>query len=169
MQADESDPQEVKQPESNHYWWTLPKVPDGSDESLCVLRVRYNISTNDYPAMAGMTTQELDAESMFYDSRFNCPSVDEATRNSANSDPDVPQAAGTVQPPNSCTFAEGVNERQLYNRPYVKTFGDDEAPLSVALNTDQAGRTFEVGAVLPCPMCAVCSPHLTHPSLPPSL
>lgn len=166
MPAGEDDPQEVQQPESNHYWWTLPKVPDGSDEALCVLRIRYNISTNDYPAMAGMTEAELEAGSMFYDSRFNCPSVEEAGRSNTDSDPDVPQAAGTTQEPNSCTFAEGVNERQLYNRPYVKTFGEGEAPLSVAINTDQAGRTFEVraqpppsqrGQLAPCDCCAVVS------------
>lgn len=148
------DPQDEVQPESNYYWWTLPQVPDGADEALCVLRIRYNISTNDYPAMAGMTAAELDASAMFYDSRFNCPSVDEQAQatdpdvsgDSPNNDPDSPQAAGTTAVPNNCEFAEGINKRQLYNRPYVRTFSGGEPPLSVALNTDQAGRTFEVRA-----------------------
>jgi len=141
--------QNTEMPEASQYWWTIPTLPEGTDESLCVLRVRYNMSTNDYPSMASMSvSDELNGVQM-YDQRFNCPAVNEAGRTDTDSDPDSPQAAGAPNSEEDCMINLEDRPRPLYNRPYVPTFGDTTTfesslpRLSVALNTDQAGRTFQ--------------------------
>merc|ERR1719240_1197298 len=71
------------------------------------------------------------------DQSLNCPSVQQG--NQANVDDNAAGAATNAQ----CAATLENGNRPLYNRPYIQAFNDDEAKLSIALNTDQSGRTFQ--------------------------
>eukprot|EP00753_Platysulcus_tardus_P010427 PLAT2650.1.p1 GENE.PLAT2650.1~~PLAT2650.1.p1 ORF type:complete len:767 (-),score=337.27 PLAT2650.1:317-2593(-) len=126
--------------------WTVPEVPGDKDDRLCVLRMRYNISTEDYPSMNGFTTEESSQEEQdakLFDFRKNCPRVQD---NGDASDPDHEDSEVSNA---GCSDKLSNGNRPLYNRPYVQVFnGDGEeakgAPkLSLAINTNQLGRTFQ--------------------------
>ena len=102
-----------------------------ADECMCVLRVRYNISTADYNSVGAYT-----GAAQFTDSSVNCPSVNQG--NQAN----VDDAATGQNQDESCYSTLANGGRPLYNRPYVQAFDGDNAKLSIALNTDQSGRTW---------------------------
>jgi len=137
------------------YGWTIPDMPGAT----CVLRMRYNISTEDYPSMAGFVvnsqydtndgTRPLDSEAQvpddgIFDSRFNCPLLDSAQQN--GNDPDAASNPGTGSTgADAFDCYTGLNTllRPRYNRPEIHPFGDDKPALSIALNTDQSGRTFQ--------------------------
>lgn len=131
--------EETGQPEMSHYWWKMPQLPTGSTEMLCVLRARYNISTNDYPSMAGMTSGEVARQAPLFDHRFNCPRVNE---NGRTQEGDEQEVAGAADESVGCSNVLGSGNRPRFNRPYVRVF-EGEPELSIALNTDQAGRTFQ--------------------------
>ena len=82
---------------------------------MCVVRARYNISTNDYDSTAGMTA----AAGPVFDQ-------DDNTVNNGNNANNGNQASGA---------------RPLYNRPYVTPFAG-EADIGIALNTDQVRFSF---------------------------
>lgn len=103
-----------------------------ADECMCILRVRYNISTADYNSVGAYT-----GSSTFTDESVNCPSVNQG--NQAN----VDDAATGQNTDESCYSTLANGGRPLYNRPYVQAFDGDVAKLSIALNTDQSGRTFQ--------------------------
>jgi len=140
------------------YVWT---VPEFKSPQKCVIRIRYNISTEDYPSMAGFIVPEMvqvigtsdgsapsDPESIvpepevseIFDKRFNCPYI----QNQGNGD-DPDAATGGTGGGNDFDCLNGLKTkyRPRYNRPEIKPFGDDEPLISIALNTDQAGRTFQ--------------------------
>jgi hypothetical protein len=104
-------------PETAHYDWTVPQLPAGVDSMQCVLRVRYNITTNDYDS-----TSSLTAAGGVFDAKYNC--------NGAND----PNCGGN-------DLTQGQKPR--YNRPYVQVFGGSTPELSLAMNTNQLGRTFQ--------------------------
>lgn len=103
-----------------------------ADECLCVLRVRYNISTADYNSVGAYT-----GASSFTDSAINCQGVQQGQQNN------VDDAATGQNANENCYNTLENGNRPLYNRPYVQAFNSDEAKLSIALNTDQSGRTFQ--------------------------
>jgi hypothetical protein len=102
-----------------------------AEECMCILRIRYNISTADYNSVGAYTKSE------FTDNSVNCPSVNQG--NQANVD-DAATGAATDE---SCYSTLANGGRPLYNRPYVQAFESDVPKLSIALNTDQSGRTFQ--------------------------
>eukprot|EP00941_MAST-03F_sp_MAST-3F-sp1_P002403 g2403.t1 len=118
-----------------HYEWSVPEITTfpGDAESIdCVLRYRYNISTQDYPSFAGMTEDGGE----FVDSDYNCP-------DNANDDDNDPNAT-TEQLGCQNRLTDG--NRPLYNRPFVQVFEDADVAvpkIAIALNTDQSGRVFQ--------------------------
>lgn len=145
-------------PDMPHYWWTVPQLPPlqgDSDGLLCVLRMRYNISTNDFPSMAAMSEEEVRQGRSVFDHRYNCPRVVETGRTEEGDEQRV--AGGATD--DGCVNRLMDGNRPRYNRPYVQVFADENSPrLSVALNTDQAGRTFQVRAAAPHATVAGHSP-----------
>jgi len=140
------------------YVWT---VPEFKSPQKCVIRIRYNISTEDYPSMAGYILPESvkvkgtsngkipsDTESIvpdsetseIFDKRFNCPYI----QNKGNGD-DPDAATGGTGAGNGFDCLKGLKTkyRPRYNRPEIAPFGKEEPLISIALNTDQAGRTFQ--------------------------
>jgi len=102
-----------------------------ADECTCILRVRYNISTADYNSVGAYTG------SAFTDSAINCEGVQQGNQEN------VDDAATGANGNENCYNTLENGNRPLYNRPYVQAFNSDEAKLSIALNTDQSGRTFQ--------------------------
>lgn len=78
--------------------------------------------------------------SQIFDKRFNCPYI----QNKGNGD-DPDAATGGTGGANAFDCLKGLNTklRPRYNRPEIKPFGKDEPLISIALNTDQSGRTFQ--------------------------
>lgn len=99
------------------YPFKIPTMKDGIDHMMCVVRARYNISTNDYESMKGMDA----AGGAVFDQNDN--NVNNGNNNNNNGN----QPSGA---------------RPLYNRPYVTPFAG-ESNVGIALNTDQSGRTFQ--------------------------
>ena len=97
------------------YDFAMPTMKAGVDHMMCVVRARYNISTNDYDSTAGMTA----AAGPVFDQ-------DDNTVNNGNNANNGNQASGA---------------RPLYNRPYVTPFAG-EADIGIALNTDQVRFSF---------------------------
>lgn len=135
-------------PANAHYDWTIPEmktdaneVSGTEDEALCVFRIRYNISTDDYGDDGWGSYDGIGANSAPFDSRYNCPRVTEAQGATTADD----NMAGAATGGNDCKGRlDDGNFRPRYNRPYVDIFGDGPAStVSIALNTDQSGRTFQ--------------------------
>jgi len=132
--------------ERPNFKWRLPNF---DQPQQCVLRVRYNISTNDYKAMAGFGSLEDEFnEGRIVDSQFNC-GQDALLENRIIADVnDVDASTGgpNGEAGGACVTKELSEEvRPLYNRPEVDVFPltDERMYLSIALNTDQSGRTFQ--------------------------
>merc|ERR1719261_2187566 len=81
-----------------------------------------------------------------FDARFNLKPNQLIESNAADgNDPDAASNPSTgVGGPDSFG-ADGLNTllRPRYNRPEIHPFGLDEPAISIALNTDQSGRTFQ--------------------------
>ena len=88
---------------ANRYVW---RIPDHADKN-CVLRVRYNITTGDYPPMI--------------------------------------KPAGTTNVVPGVDFRNNSDSSPVQQDPYivVNTAGDRQDIVSLALNTNQYGRTFQ--------------------------
>ena len=137
-------------PETPYYDWTIPEIPADMDTATCVLRIRYNISTGDYDSMGGFvsTSTESTGDTVF-GSANNCGEIltppapvntpAPAPRNGRSS---ADSAAASAATPSPCSNVLKDHNRPLYNRPYVTVF-DSKPQLSLAINTDQTGRTFQ--------------------------
>lgn len=140
------------------YIW---KVPEFKTAQKCVIRIRYNISTEDYPAMAGFIVPEdvnvkgtsngaspSDSESIvpesevseIFDKRFNCPYIQNT---GDGNDPDLATGGTGGKSDFDCMTGLNTKLRPRYNRPEIMPFGKEEPYISIALNTDQSGRTFQ--------------------------
>eukprot|EP00479_Gromia_sphaerica_P014585 TRINITY_DN876_c0_g1_i2.p1 TRINITY_DN876_c0_g1~~TRINITY_DN876_c0_g1_i2.p1 ORF type:complete len:336 (+),score=78.58 TRINITY_DN876_c0_g1_i2:256-1263(+) len=124
-------------PRNAYYTWSVPSDAAGtkaSDGQLCVLRLRYNISTADYIAHPFLVTNKAAG---FQDASSNCPDGqiedggNDVDDDGANLIQNRPQCSGKL---------EGAVP--LYDRPYITVF-EDVNELSIAQNTDQIGRTFQ--------------------------
>jgi len=111
-------------PVTAHYDWTIPKHAEGQK---CVLRIRYNISSSDYPSMNFATLGTV--EGSFWDSRYNC-------------DPDTTGTTTGTGDNLQCTGILTDATKPLYDRPFVGVF-TGYPKLGIAFNSDQVGRTFQ--------------------------
>jgi len=135
-------------PQNQFYDWKIPDLKAASagtetEDTQCIFRLRYNISTDDYGFTGWGSMGGIGTNSEVFDSRYNCPTISEAAGYPAN--PDVNTADGTADPTANCQAKlDDGNFRPRYNRPYVDVFGEGAAStVSIALNTDQSGRTFQ--------------------------
>jgi hypothetical protein len=116
---------------ANRFVWTIPEIPTADDDYFtagmeesyksCTLRLRYNISTSDYP--------QWPADAM---------------------EPAHPWAGMMVDASNNTRIHQGQldeNNTPLIQDPYVYTgpgdVGKDPQFVSMAANTNQYGRTFQ--------------------------
>ncbi|XP_013392086.1 protein DD3-3 [Lingula anatina] len=100
----------------NTYDWV---IPEGIAHEKCVLRMRYNISTNDYDSWntdaSSNTDSDTDGSKIDLLKTFNFP------------DQETAEARGYV----------------FQNNPDVEVFPDLDVKLALAINTAQFGRTFQ--------------------------
>lgn len=110
-------------PRTAYFDWTVPNDVAGKS---CVVRVRYNISSSDYPQVNAFDTMFKSSNtSVFWSSAENCNGNNKASYCY------------------STTSGEGI---PLYNRPYVFIDGANDTiypRISIAYNSDQVGRTFQ--------------------------
>jgi len=122
-----------------NFRWKIPNFADGKTRE-CTLRLRYNISTADYASMAGFGgTGDEELGGRIVDSRYNCKNKINQRQQGDN---DVDTATGGSLAGN-CNAEVTDNNRPLYNRPEIQVFEETDSPLSIALNSDQSGRTFQ--------------------------
>lgn len=108
-----------------HYdWMFTPDMagPDPAEGQLCVIRMRYNISTTDYHGQYYKSPS-----SKRVDSSYNCQNIDPS-----NPDPERPY----------CYYGLDDDNSPLRNRPHVRPF-ELLPKLALATNSDQSGRTFQ--------------------------
>jgi hypothetical protein len=121
-------------PEANYYDWVLPAWMAGQ---TCVLRIRYNMSSADYPQV-NVFTMGTPAGKVFT-SKYNCP-AGSTTQNGQDVDAQTQNDASFAV----CSNVLTDNSTPLYNRPRVQISSDTTKPkLGIAFNTNQVGRTFQ--------------------------
>lgn len=131
---------EAALPEAAHYDWTVPASFAGA---TCVFRIRYNMSSADYPQSNWNDPNFIEAqketarEKIMWNSRYNCP---------ANTDDTA--KAGTIAPGLAAHCQNSINDSTGFvpgfNRPYVMVGTDPTASLlAIAYNSDQVARTFQ--------------------------
>jgi len=139
--------QQMEQTRANHHgnpggrniyeWaWTVPVVPDGSQ---VVLRIRYNITTNEFGEMGawGDSTAVSAGVNATYNTDKNNPN------------PNNDRAEYPLWADYGLDEETGADEREyeLINNPKVDAFGeeygDGRIKLQLAVNTAQFGRTFQ--------------------------
>mmetsp|Transcript_398 Transcript_398/g.648 ORF Transcript_398/g.648 Transcript_398/m.648 type:complete len:786 (+) Transcript_398:133-2490(+) len=124
------------QPANANYIATIPEDMRGK----CVLRLRYNMSTGDYPSH--QYAQEGGTAGVGLNGTTNCPWYTGGT-DCGNGNPDCSTGSGNANA-FQCGTALTETAIPLYNRPYVDPFNNDDGfTLGLAINTDQTGRTFQ--------------------------
>eukprot|EP00743_Colponemidia_sp_Colp-15_P002371 GILK01002570.1.p1 GENE.GILK01002570.1~~GILK01002570.1.p1 ORF type:complete len:797 (+),score=95.76 GILK01002570.1:97-2391(+) len=129
---------------ASRYNWTIPNTVSGQ----CVLRVRYNISNYNYDSWG--TTSQPDPLPIFdkamQNSALDCQITRDPGASEATETPGQPDTGSTTTA-SSCTGnlqAIAQARGPLFDRPYVDFgLGNDSAKLSLAINTNQNGRTFQ--------------------------
>lgn len=125
FRVDESDESvlEERAPQNAYYDMIVPEWMEGH---TCTIRMRYNITTGDFPGFS-----YLSPDGEFLDSTYDCD---------PNTEDEGGQAEGETRP--YCQNILTTETVPLYNDPYIRVW-DDEPELSIALNTDQTARCFE--------------------------
>jgi len=119
-----------------YYNW---HVPDALAGKKCVVRIRYNISSSDYPQVNVFDVNFKETSTnLFWDYRYNCP----ATTSNANAD-NQDDGSSTGDSYTQCHNTLTLNNIPLYNRPYVFISTDGAPALGIAFNTNQVARTFQ--------------------------
>ena len=97
---------EATLPRQASQMWAIPDLPDnlGDDELFCSIRLRYNMTSNDYPSVNGFNVDD----GPLFDNDANCPGV-ELNLNAADVN-DVGTGASA-----GCEALQ-VEGRPLYNR-----------------------------------------------------
>jgi len=131
-QVDSSGNPQAGAPLMAYYDWTLPSAVAGL---RCAIRIRYNISSVDYPAMNFAHTDFTESKyGTFWDWRYNCPTI---TDTASNLD------SGTYTGTNTqCYDVLTDNSVPLYERPFIRIWSGFPQ-LGIAFNTNQVGRTFQ--------------------------
>jgi hypothetical protein len=120
---------------ASQYIWKVPDIPEGADEELyqnCVLRVRYNVSTADYPAYGS-----LDAE-MNLQASITTEDIE------GTPPPGWPESEWKVW-----DITPGLDSRfngddsPIQQDPYVELGEDSDEFVALAVNTNQYGRVFQ--------------------------
>jgi hypothetical protein len=132
VQIDSSGNLIATHPQMAYYDWTIPEDVAGRS---CSVRIRYNMSSSDYPAVSAFTGEP------FYDSSENCPAT---TAQTAANNIDNITFAGDASF-SQCSNVLNASSNPIYNRPWVhvapKSLGYSK--LAIAFNTNQIGRTFQ--------------------------
>lgn len=119
---------------ASRYIWKVPEIPAGADPTMyqnCVIRIRYNVSTADYPAYGDSTEETLIA-------RKTEQSI------SGKPPPDWPAEDWKMW-----DMTPGLNSSYngdlspVVQDPYVALGPNDYEFVSLAVNTNQYGRTFQ--------------------------
>jgi len=127
-------------PNPASYSWT---VPDGLNGLTCVVRIRYNMSSADYPQSNWNNPNFVQAvgetarEKIFWDSKYNCP-TNTYTKALANT-----VASGI---PSYCqnVINDTTGYVPVFERAYLNVSTQAGYPLlAMAFQTDQVARTFE--------------------------
>jgi hypothetical protein len=139
--------QQMEQTRANHHGnpggrsiyehpWTVPDIPDGSQ---VVLRIRYNITTNEFNQIGAWETNT--SVNAGVNATYN------AAKNNPN--PNNDRSQYPLWADYGLDEATGANEREyeLINNPQVDAFGveygDGAIKLQLAVNTAQFGRGFQ--------------------------
>ncbi len=147
-------PRTGDEPSSPHYDLT---IPSDMQNKQCILRVRYNMSTNDYDSHAFADSSNIPGASnspkgVGVTSQQNCPFVSVSDVNNCAGgaqDVDCDTSSSTGDKP-QCYGSFTATSTPLYNRPYINLFNKDTTAavaagfrLGIAINTHQTGRTFQ--------------------------
>jgi len=127
-------------PNPASYTW---QIPEGLNGLTCVVRIRYNLSSSDYPQSNWnnpnfvQATGETAREKIFWDSRYNCP---------ANTDTTALAGVMATGIPSYCqnVINDTTGYVPIFERAYVNVSTGPGYPLlALAFQTDQVARTFE--------------------------
>jgi len=130
----------AENPNPSQYSWT---VPEGFAGLSCVFRLRYNMSSSDYPQSNwnNPSFKEKDGEkgreNILWNSRFNCPANTEQTAKAGIYNPNLPPNCQNI-------LNESTGYVPFFERPNVQVSTDANTfALAIALQTDQVARTFQ--------------------------
>jgi len=126
-------PLTMSQPAPAYYDWTLPNDMAGKQ---CVIRIRYNVSNTNYPSMDTFQTDFTSPkDGILTNSAYNCQ------QNQIQRMPNDSRILNSTAA--ECQNILSATQVPLFNRPYVQVFDSSDPLLSLAINSDQNGRTFQ--------------------------